>query len=121
MKTSKIRAPPWRGIYIIALVVASGKLERPITVGIELTLGGSGGNTCMSESAQDQVREYMQAYDVFDGAKREMMIRENQMITRAMALQLESLIPLYTDPEWVHEAVIGVETESLRLKGTDER
>jgi len=77
-------------------------------------MGGAGGYTCMSEDATALVTDYIQAFDTYDGARREMMVRENQMVARAMALQLESLIPLYTDPDWTHEAVLSVEMASLR-------
>ncbi len=68
----------------------------------------------MSENAKEQCEEWFSSYEVLEENKREVTVRETQMMARALALQQTGIIPMHTDPDWIQESMLSVPRDSLR-------
>jgi len=80
-------------------------------------MGGAGGSLCLSEDAQEHIKDAIERWNQVGNMKSELEIRENQLTATCIALQQAGIIPMETDPDWMVEVIRQIpEQASLRSK-----
>ena len=69
---------------------------------------------CMSGDAIDHVKDARLKGRAWDDARRELTILETQLATHGLALQVQGLIPMHTESEWILASIENIDMDSLR-------
>jgi len=77
-------------------------------------MGGAGGLTCLSGDAIDQLKDAQTKAREWDDNRRESMILETQLAAHGLALQVQGVIPMHTESEWIFQSIERIDPESLR-------
>lgn len=68
----------------------------------------------MPQNAQVEIEDGLKIARAWDDARRELAVRETQLMVKGLALQAQSIIAAYSNPEWILNILEETQLESLR-------
>lgn len=68
----------------------------------------------MSGDAIDMAKDALFKARQWDDSRRELVILETQVAAHGLALQVQGIIPMHTESEWILGSVAAIDLESLR-------
>jgi len=68
----------------------------------------------MPQTAQTELEDGLRLGRAWDDARREVTVRETQLMAKGLSLQSAGMIAPYTDPEWLFNVLEETPLESLR-------